>query len=268
MPLGPDVFHHPRMRRIFRTDGKALIVAMDHGNFMNVNPALEDPSRVVEEVVSSGADAILTTFGIAKTYPSSFGRAGLLLRVDGGLTSLSAGGGEEWPLRFSVEDALRLGADGVGCMGFPGSRFETQTMNNLAHLASDCRDWGILLLAEMLPGGFENLDAHTPENIAMASRLGVEAGADLIKTKFTGSSESFRRVVDGCYRPVVILGGDKARSEVDVLRSVKEAVDCGGAGVVMGRNIWQNRSPGKFTAALFSIIHESASVEDALKLLD
>ena len=39
MPLGPDVFLHPRMRRIFRTDGKALIVAMDHGNFMNVKPS-------------------------------------------------------------------------------------------------------------------------------------------------------------------------------------------------------------------------------------
>jgi class I fructose-bisphosphate aldolase len=66
----------------------------------------------------------------------------------------------------------------------------------------------------------------------------------------------------------MILGGAKARSEADVLRSVKEAINCGGAGVVMGRNIWQNRSPGKFTAALFSIIHEGASVEDALKLLD
>ena len=65
-----------------------------------------------------------------------------------------------------------LGADGVACMGFPGAACEGATMGNLARLASDCRKWGLQLLAEMIPGGFGRPDIHTPENIAMAARLG------------------------------------------------------------------------------------------------
>ena len=84
---------------------------------------------------------------------------------------------------------MRLGADGVAFMGFPGAACEAATMGNLARLASDCRYSGLLQLAEMIPGGFGRRDLHTPENIAMAVRLGAEAGADAIKTAYTGSAE-------------------------------------------------------------------------------
>ena len=210
MPLSPEVFSSRRINRIFRPNGRALIVAMDHGNFCGVMPGLSDPGQVIREVVAGGADAILTTFGVAKNYAASFGRAGLLVRLDSGKTII-AKEGREWPLRYSVEDAVRLGADGVGCMGFPGSSFEQQTLVNLAQVASDCRRWGMVLLAEMLPGGFERFDLHTPENIALAARFGVELGADLIKTKFSGSIESFSEVVAGCYRPDRGAGRNQSR---------------------------------------------------------
>ncbi len=266
MPLSSDVFISRRMSRIFREDGKSLIIAMDHGNVFNVMPGLQNPGRVIEEVVAGGADAILTTFGVAKNYAAAFGRAGLLVRLDSGKTQLLKEG-REWPLRFSVEDAVRLGADGVGCMGFPGSSFEIQTLANLASVASDCRRWGIVLLAEMLPGGFENFDLHTPDNIALAARFGAELGADLIKTKFAGSIDSFRKVVNGCYRPVVVLGGTKSESDVEVLEFVKQAIDAGGAGVAMGRNVWQHKNPRKFVMALDQIIHHGATIDEAAKLL-
>ena len=267
MPLSPEAFSSRRINRIFRPNGRALIVAMDHGNFCGVMPGLSDPGQVIREVVAGGADAILTTFGVAKNYAASFGRAGLLVRLDSGKTIL-AEEGREWPLRYSVEDAVRLGADGVGCMGFPGSSFEQQTLVNLAQVASDCRRWGMVLLAEMLPGGFEKFDLHTPENIALAARFGAELGADLIKTKFSGSVESFSDVVAGCYRPIVVLGGTKAESEREVLEFVKKAIDAGGAGVAMGRNVWQHERPRQFARALSAIIHEDATVDEAELMLE
>jgi class I fructose-bisphosphate aldolase len=254
------------MHRLFRGDGRTLIVAMDHGNVFNVMPGLADPGRVIEEVVAGGADAILTTFGVAKNYPGAFGQAGLIVRADSGKTAVP-GGSVEWVLRYGVEDALRLGADGVGCMGFPGTPHEGKTLAHLAHLAADCERWGLVLLGELLPGGFETPSLHTPENIALAARFGVEAGVDLIKTEYTGSKDTFARVVGGCYRPIVVLGGGKKESELEVLQMVKDSVDAGGAGVAMGRNVWNHPRPRAFVAALTAIIHEGASVNAAADIL-
>ena len=253
-PAAPD---RPRARRVFRADGKTLIAAIDHAMFMDPGPSLRDPGRVIENVVAGGADAVVATFGIARRFGGSLGRAGLLLRVDSGPTALSDGEGD-WPLLFSAEDALRLGADGVACMGFPGAACEGATMVNLARLASDCRKWGLLLLAEMIPGGFGRPDLHTPENIAMAARLGAEAGADAIKTAFPGSAESFHEVTEACYCPVLIHGGERKSCDAEMLSTVRDAVRSGGAGAVIGRNLWQHPDPARFTAALSAVIHNGA----------
>ena len=102
--------------------------------------------------------------------------------------------------RIQSEDAVAiLGAGTMGALHLLLSKMRgakvldrDRARLRLARLASDCRKWGLLLLAEMIPGGFGRPDLHTPENIAMAARLGAEAGADAIKTAFPGSAESFR----------------------------------------------------------------------------
>ena len=251
-----------RARRVFRPAGRALIAAIDHAMFMNAGPSLRDPGRVIETVVADGANAVIATFGVARRFGASFGRAGLILRVDGGPTALFDGEGD-WPLLFSAEDALRLGADGVVCMGFPGAACECATMGNLARLASDCRKWGLLLLAEMIPGGFGRPDLHTPENIAMAARLGAEVGADAIKTAYTGSAETFCEVTQACYCPVLIQGGARKSCDAEVLSTVRDAVRAGGAGAAVGRNLWQHADPAGFATALSAAIHDGASIGEA-----
>ena len=77
-----------------------------------------------------------------------------------------------------------------------------------------------------------------PEDVALTARIGVEYGADFVKTIYTGDLESFRIVTQACYRPVPILGGAKMDSDVEVLEIVRGALDGGGKGVAMGRNLW------------------------------
>ena len=264
LPAAPD---RPGTRRVFRPDGRALIAAIDHAMFMDPGPSLRDPGRIVEDVVAGGADAVIATFGSASRFGACLGRAGLILRADAGPTALSGGEGN-WPLLFSAEDALRLGADGVVCMGFPGAEAEAETMRNLARLASGCRKWGLLLLAEMVPGGFGRPDMHTPQNIAMAARLGAELGANAIKTPFPGSAEAFRAVTEACYCPVLIQGGERKNSEAEVLSAVRAAIRSGGAGAAIGRNLWQHARPAGFAAALSAVIHDDASPEEAHRLFE
>ena len=151
------------------------------------------------------------------------------------------------PFRFSslVEDALRLGADAVACMGIPGSACELQTLENLSRLAGSCRSWGVPLMAEMIPGGFADTERHTVEDIRSAVRIGVEAGADFVKTKFVGTAETFRAVIRNSYRPVLVLGGARVDDCRDLLGMVCAVLDAG-VGVVVGRNVWGIPIPGRW----------------------
>ena len=256
-----------RLNRIFRESGKTLIVAMDHASVFGTMAGLENPGEVIRKVRSGGADAILTTYGVGKQFVKEIGDMGLILRVDGGHSALTP----EWgPLQliYQVQDALRLGADAVGTMGMPGSRFEAQTLPYLSELIGQSAEWNMPVLAEMLPGGFENpKELWTPEKVADACRIGAELGADLIKTTYTGNVESFARIVEQVYVPIVVLGGTKSDDPRDLLEQIHGAMQAGASGVACGRNIFQWEDPAKMVQAVAAIIHGGATVDASLELL-
>ena len=259
---GPKRNH--RMNHIFREDGNTLIVAMDHAGLFGLMPGLERPGEVIRQVRRGGADAILTSYGVSKKFVAEIGDMGLILRVDGGLSALAQ---ERSPMHliYSVEDALRLGADAVGAMGMPGSRFESQTLPYLSDLVAAGREWGMPVMAEMLPGGFENpAEFWTPEKIGHACRIGAELGVDFIKTTYSGDPESFRNIVEQVYVPIVVLGGTKSDDPRVLLGSIHGAMQAGASGVAVGRNIWQYEEPTRMTAAVAAIVHDGVTVDEAL----
>jgi DhnA family fructose-bisphosphate aldolase class Ia len=152
-----------------------------------------------------------------------------------------------------VEDALALGADGVAAMGIVDADGEGQSLRGLGRLAAECERYGLVLLAEMLPGGFDAVQVDV-EDIAAAARIGADLGADLIKIRYGGSPETFRAVTTGCYRPVVILGGSK-QSPSQLLDQVRGALAAGAVGVAVGRNIWQSPDPAAVTRQLAQAVH-------------
>lgn len=56
-------------------------------------------------------------------------------------------------------------------------------------------------------------------------------------------------------------------SDRDILEMVKGSVEAGGAGVSIGRNVFQHASPQKMIEAMSAIIHRDMSVDDAMKIL-
>ena len=256
-----------RMNQIFRENGKTLIVAMDHAALFGMMGGLESPGEVIRQVRSGGADAILTTYGVSKQFVEEIGDMGLVLRVDGGLSALAK---ERGPLHliYQVQDALRLGADAVGAMSMPGSRFESQMLPYLSELIGQCEEWNMPVMAEMLPGGFENpAELWTPENIGHACRIGAELGVDFIKTAYSGDVDSFRSIVEQVYVPIVVLGGSKSGEPRELLENVHGAMQAGASGVACGRNIYQYEEPEKMVRAVAAIIHGDAAVDDALDML-
>ena len=52
------------------------------------------------------------------------------------------------------------------------------------------------------------------------------------------------------------------------MKWLKIHVDVGGAGVAIGRNIFQAPSPRKTTRAIAEIVHNNMEVDEALKILN
>ncbi len=247
---------------------RALVIAMDHARTQGVTPGLEQPGEVLDRVLDAGADAVMTSYGVIKRYRSKLiGRVPVFLRLDGGPSSYLQDWlhYSDWRLLHTVEDARRLGVDGVCLMGFLGAKVEMDTYSIVARVVGDCAVDGLPVMVEALPNPTERIpDTLDANAMAAASRIGFELGADIVKTYYTGSAESFRRVTETCPVPVLIAGGtrmDTVRAALDVVHG---SIQGGGKGVVFGRNIWQSKQPGAVVSAMKAIIHDGADVATAM----
>lgn len=178
---------HRRLSRLFAADGRCLVVALDHAGFMD-KPlrGLEAPGPVLSAAVAAGANAFLLTLGSAERYAAELGRAGLWLSVEA----------DPRLAEPMVAEALRLGADGVKCLVYPGWEARPNSLADFSALALACRAWNLPVMAEVIPGGFlAGPEQRTPAAIAAGARVAFEAGADVIKTVYTGTPESFAMVL-------------------------------------------------------------------------
>ena len=160
-----------------------------------------------------------------------------------------------------------MGADAVSVHINIGSGTEAEQLKKLGKVAEQCDNWGMPLIAMMYPRGKNITNPNDPELVAHVARVGAELGADVIKTNFTGDIDTFRKVVEGCPVPVVMAGGPKTSTDREFLTMVRAAMDAGGRGVAIGRNVFQHDNPTAMTRALTLIVHKGAGVDEAMEAL-
>lgn len=268
MSMGKEI----RMTRLFKAK-RMVLVTMDHGICVNPMKEISDPKTVVRKIVEGGADAILLTPGIARlAYDELLGsQTSLMLRIDGTVTSIGPDLTND-ELIYSVEGALRMGADAVATFGVIGVAREAQLSHKLGEMNEKCEIWGIPMMTEMVPAEVlehqfadraKRLWPSDPEVVKYSARVAAELGADIVKGYYTGSPETFKEVIEYCPVPYVVLGGPGSNDPEVLLKFVREAMDCGAAGVSMGRNVWSYQNPTALTRAICRIVHEDASVEKA-----
>ena len=98
-----------------------------------------------------------------------------------------------------------------------------------------------------------------------AARVGAELGADIVKVVYTGSPETFREVVEGCFVPVVIAGGEKMGNDHEILEMIRGALAAGGAGVSIGRNVFQHKDPVRIVQTISQIVHNGSRMEEGMR---
>lgn len=261
-----------RLARLFDPDtATAVLLPMDHANEEPHYAELERPLELIASLARTGINAFLMRRGMAAYAAQAFsGRAGWVQRITG-RSGLSRDQRNDQLVIASVEQALRNGADAVVPTFFIGPQTETYVLPQLGAIADECDRLGLPLLAEVFPAGGPDAvpysGPYTVDDMRVAVRAAAEEGADVIKTWYTGDPDSFRRVIEYSLVPVVAAGGPKARTDAEVLETVRGAMDAGAAGVAMGRKIWQSDDPAGLARAVIAIVRHGASVQDALRLL-
>jgi len=244
-----------RMHHVFAADGRAVIVAMDHG-IQGVVPGLIDVKAAVRAVVGGGADAVMTTVGMGRAVSAVLGRVGWILALDS----------ERSVASYGIDEALREGADAVELKVFPGSSGDDK-LGELRELAARASAVGLPLMAEAIPVSFTETAAHTVENIASGARICAEAGADFVKVPFAGTVGRYREVIDATFVPVLVLGGSLQSDPSGALQLAADAMASGAFGVVFGRNVFQAADPERMVAALCEIVHGGMPVARAKQII-
>jgi len=256
-----------RLERIVdRNSGRTVIVPMDHGVTVGPIKGLVDMRRMVNEVVEGGANAVLGHMGLPLHGHRQSGKdVGLILHLSG--STVWSPDPNAKILVNSVEMALKMGADAVSIHVNIGAESEAEMLRDLGAVSVACMEWGVPLLAMMYARGKKLKSESDPEAVSHAARIAAELGADLVKVTYTGSKTSFRKVVRGCPIPVLIAGGEKAENDRQVFENVRGALEAGGAGVCIGRNVFQHDNPLAMMRAICAMVHQNASVDEAVEMV-
>ncbi|SNZ13168.1 fructose-bisphosphate aldolase / 2-amino-3,7-dideoxy-D-threo-hept-6-ulosonate synthase [Natronoarchaeum philippinense] len=260
MTIGTDA----RLERI-GTDGKFVVVPMDHGITLGAVQGLKDIESTIDAVTSGGVDAVLTQKGIASRVHGNKNGKGFIVHLN---ASTSIGPDSNDKRRTgTVEEAVRAGADAVSYHINVGSKYERDQLADLAKVTDEADRLGIPVLAMAYARGvhLEGEDPeHDAENLGHAVRLAEEVGADIVKTAYSGDAESFAHVTSSTSLPVVIAGGARG-TDRETIEMVRGAMDAGADGISMGRSIFQHEDPRAISEAVTGVVHEDLSSEEALE---
>lgn len=251
-----------RLSKIVMEDGKALMLAIDHGYFIGAAHGMEMPKVQVEKLIPH-IDSLMLSPGILTSQIDSDFKKGIVLRASGGNTILESDIDNEG-LILSAKNAIKLNASAIAVSMFVGAEHSHQTILNLTDAINDAMEYDLPVLGVTAVGKALK-DKKEKRYLTHASRLAAELGADIIKTYYC---EGFEEVVKKTTVPIIVAGGPKLDSYKDVLELCYNSIQCGAIGVDMGRNIWQSDYPEAITAGVAHIIHKNSSVKEALQLVE
>jgi putative autoinducer-2 (AI-2) aldolase len=245
-----------RMAQIIKPDGHCFFLPIDHGYFLGPTSKLERPGETIKPILSY-ADALFVTRGVLRNAIDPVKSKPIILRVSGGTSVIGEDLANEG-LTTSIEEILRLNASAVGMSIFIGTPYERQTLLNLAALVDECEEYGIPVMAVTAVG--KELEKRDARYLALCCRIAAEHGARVVKTYWC---EDFDKVTNGCPVPIVMAGGPKCETELEVMEFVYDGIQKGAIGINLGRNVWQHPFPVAMMKALHAVVHKKATPKEA-----
>jgi 3-hydroxy-5-phosphonooxypentane-2,4-dione thiolase len=246
-----------RLAKIIKPQNRrGVMLAVDHGYFLGPTERLEVPRKTIAPLLPF-ADSLMLTRGVLRTSVDANFPVPVVLRVSGGASIIGKDLSNE-TITTSVKEAIRLNVSALAMSIFIGAPHEHESLVSLGNLVNEGEEYGIPVLAVTAVG--KELEKRDARYLGLACRMAAEFGAHLVKTYYC---ENFEKVVTACPVPVIIAGGPKLATELDVFNLTYDALQAGASGVDMGRNIWQNDHPVAMIKAVRAIVHQKVTVKEA-----
>jgi len=248
--LGKEI----RLSRIFnRVSGNALIIALDHPIAHGPIREIMDIKSVLNNVTKEKPEAIIVHKGIAaQLFHQNSSEISLIIKI----SSFSPFHPDNDVWLTNVEEAVRLGADAVSMGIHVGGKNQPELLRNLGLASDNCQKYGMPLVVHAYPAKDLEDKENSIEHIIYAVRTAAELGADLVKTTYTGSEETFKRVVDACPVPVGIAGGTKKGTDEELFEIISGAIKAGARSAVIGRQVWGRENISTIMQFIQKIIHQ------------
>lgn len=263
MGLGTKI----RLARVFSHPSARLFgLAVDHfASYGNFPPGtgLSDLRGTLGQLMAVGPDSVTINSGAAKNYWEPYATKAALI-VETGMFTPDDRIQEIWA---EPEDAIRLGADAIAVAIAVRGPSEGQHIRQLAETVRKAEKLELPVFAHIYPRNYEGdvpRIEFIPEQIAWAARVGIETGADVIKVGYPGDQKAFAEIVSWSTAPVVAAGGPRTDSLEAALQQVRESIDAGAVGAVVGRNIWGVADSTLAARAYKAVIHDGLDAKQAL----
>ncbi len=254
-----------RLEKMFNKEGRTIIIPVDDLLIFGAKGYLKDYDLKIPQLKKTPVNAILGFPGVFKQFYSALNDKTWIMNLT---VSTVNSDHTNKKLALTIENAISMGADAVAVHVNITSPTEIDMITNLGNISCACNMYGIPIMAIMYarkPGskGDDNYEAlkRDDENaysnlIAHACRIAVEIGVDIIKTNFTGSSNSFKNVIKAAGGvPVVIAGGEKV-SKASALKMASDAIKAGASGVCFGRNTFSRKNVVDFINMLSKEVYK------------
>lgn len=238
---------------------KAFFLAYDHGfehGGEDFNAKNYDPNYILNLAVKGHFTAVILQKGLAEKYYHGTPyeeQIPLIIKLNG-KTDIVKTVEPYSAQNCSVRCAKMLGAKGVGYTIYLGSEFETEMLETFGKIQEEAHNLNMAAIAWIYPRGKNVILPESPDMIKYAARVGLELGADMVKLKYSGDNKSFTEAVKLAGKTKLVLSGGRKETREDFYKTVKAVMAAGGAGVAVGRNVWQDDKPLEMAGELNKLI--------------
>jgi len=239
-----------RLQRFARR-GAGVVVPIDHGLTIGPVAGLGTIREIAGWIGHAAIDGVIAHKGIVERLGERglLAGRGVMVHLDGMSTLGSRPDTKE--MLTSVATAMRLGADAVSLqVNFDGEN-DSHNLRILGSVVDEAAGYGLPVLAMV----YDKVATDSPParlgRLRHLMRIAMELGIDALKIGAPADVAEVPEILDGIAEdmPVYFAGGSLSEPD-ELFRLARTAVRCGGAGLCVGRNVFQQKSPAVMLTAL------------------
>jgi len=238
---------------------RALFLAYDHGFEHGPKDLIGksiDPEYILDLAVKGEYTGIILQKGITEKYYTNTKYQKiipLILKING-KTNIPQIVDPYSPINCSVEYAKKLGAKAVGYTIYLGSKQEGKMFADFGKIQEQAHKLKMAAIAWIYPRGSAVENESSSEMTVYAARIGLELGADMIKIKYCGSEETFRKAIQAAGKTEVVLSGGPKVEDEEILKRIRLIIKAGAIGIAVGRNVFQHQDSLAITEKIKKIV--------------